>query len=244
MNGISAIAWLVAAYDNTSVATAAAAAGSVGNTLMMPDMAKLENLDKPSADALAMQPYWSLVGDIVTGADAMRANARRYLPQLPHESEANWNYRKSVAKFTNIYRDILEGLASKPFSVPVLVEEKGLPPQIEEFCNNVDGADNDLTVYASNYFFNGINDAVDWIFVDYPDVEPALDGAGNPRARSVAEEKALGLKPFWSRIVAANVLEVRSKVVGGVEEIQYFRVLEPGADRRVRIMYRVGDKAW
>jgi len=243
MNGISAIAWLAAAYDN-SAASAAAAVGAVSNTLAAPDMAKFENLDKPSADSLAMQPYWHLVRDIVTGADAMRANAKTYLPQLPHESDANWNYRKSVAKFTNIYRDILEGLASKPFSVPVLVEEKGLPKQIEEFCDDVDGSDNDLTVYASNYFFNGINDALDWIFIDYPDVPPATDDRGNPRMRSQQEEAELGLKPFWSRIVASNVLEVRSKVVGGVEQIQYFRVLEPGDERRVRIMYRVGDKAW
>lgn len=243
-----------------------------------------ENLDARSSDSLAMLGYWDKVDTICQGAEAMRNAGEKYLPKFPDETPDDYKWRLSLSKFTNVYRDVVEGLAARPFEAPVRVDmdmtEKNkakakakaaepppkpptpvpidplnpdnppepetpptpekpdepdpLPDEIETFIENVDGAYNSITEYAATLFFQTINDAVGWIFVDYPNEQVDPD-----RPRSKADEAELGIRPFWSHVLARNVLEVRTALIAGNEVVTYFRMLEPiGTDKFVRIMYR------
>lgn len=197
-------------------------------------------LDAPGVDCAAMSPYWDQVGCIVTGAQAMRDAGSTYLPQFPNETKKNYEHRRQNAKFTNIYRDILEGLSAKPFEEPIKIDD-GEEQAIKDFCDNVDGAGNNLTVFALGSFFNAINDAVTWIFVDYEKstVEPG------DRPRSQAEETALGLRPYWSRVRGKNMLDIKTSIIGGKKVLTYVRILEPGAPNQVRIIGRINnDVTW
>lgn len=195
---------------------------------------------KRSSDIEAMVPYWDTTDAIVEGYDAIRKAGKDYLPMFAEEKEKDYDVRLSLTKFTNVYRDILEGLASKPFEEEItLVESESsskAPPEIEEFIEDVDGAGNNITVFSSLTFFNGINSAIDWIFVDYPTVAPGA-------VRSVADLKAAGLRPFWSHVLGRNVLEVRSKLIKGKQVLSYIRIFEPGiTDKdRVRVFERHDD---
>jgi hypothetical protein len=85
-------------------------------------MAEQATPDTLSSDHLAMKPFWDMVADILDGAAAMRklpSGKNPYLPQFPNESSADYQYRVENAKFTNIYRDIVESLAAKPFTKEV-----------------------------------------------------------------------------------------------------------------------------
>lgn len=204
--------------------------GVPGQTVMGDD---LDKLDHPSADYMAMQKYWKKVHDIVEGADAMRAAHDDYLPKFPAEDQADYDLRWKLSKFTNIYRDIVENLASKPFEQEVTlvdpaakdnkdkpVEEQvsAIPPEFETFVEDVDGSGNNITVFAADTFFNGINSAIDWILVDYSQTDGTV--------RTVADEKRLGLRPYWTHVLGSNVLDARSRVINGKETIYYTRIRE------------------
>ncbi len=188
---------------------------------------------KRSADSAAMIDYWDLTDTIVDGIAALRLAGDRYLPKFMDEQEPEYSFRLKMTKLTNVYRDTLEGLASKPFEEEIDLiadENKSIPPTIEEFAENVDGSGNNLTMFAGATFFNGINSAIDWICVDFPKPDPSV--------RSVADAKAAGLRPYWSHVLGRNVLDVRSKMIGGNEMITYVRVYEPGTPDKVRVFMR------
>lgn len=205
----------------------------------------LDKLDEGSRDYLAMIKYWKRVSDIVEGADAMREAHADYLPKFPNEDVADYEFRWKNAKFTNVYRDILENLASKPFEQEVVLSdgkaknnaEAVIPQAFLDFVEDVDGSGNTLSTFAADTFFDGINSAIDWIFIDYSN-EPA----GN---RTQADEKRLGIRPFWTHITASNVLEVQSKVMNGKEQINYFRMIEwEKGVKHVRIIERDETGVW
>lgn len=188
---------------------------------------------KRSRDSAAMVPYWDLTDDLIEGATAVKLNPG-YLPQFPNESTDTYKLRQCLTKYTNIYGDIVEGLASKPFEEEVsLIEEKDKEPpeQIDTFLEDVDGAGNNITVFAGAVFFNGINSAIHWIFIDNPKIDRTA-------IRTVADEKAAGIRPFWSHVLGRNVLEARSKIVGGTEQLVYIKIFEPGETNHVRIFTR------
>lgn len=208
----------------------------------------LDVLNQGSPDWVAMSEYWEKVADIINGQKAMREKHDLYLPKFPNETAKSYEFRWKNAKFTNVYRDIVEGLAAKPFEQEVtLVDdsttkggtEVSVPQQLLDFEEDVDGSGVNLTGFAWDTLFDGINDAIHWIFVDYPTAD--IIPAGN---RSQADEARLGIRPFWLHIKGSSALEVRTKNVAGRETIVYFRALEFKDDiEHVRIMRMDGAMA-
>ena len=189
-------------------------------------------------DIASMVPYWDKVNAIVEGQDAIKAASTDFLPKFPDESQKDYEYRLSLAKFTNIYRDTLEGLSCKPFEEEItLLGGDKIPSEMSEFVKDVDGSGNNISVFSALTFFNGINSAIDWILVDYPKASPTI--------RTMADQKAANIKPFWSHILAKNVLEVKTEIIGVKEVISYFRLLEPaievGGQDCVRVFTRIGN---
>src|SRR4051812_42659708 len=84
----------------------------------------------PSSDYLWMSPYWRMTSTILLGADAMRRSGETYLPRFPNEDSDDYEYRRKTAVFTNIYRDILENLSTKPFTREVQVRENSASDRI------------------------------------------------------------------------------------------------------------------
>jgi hypothetical protein len=186
-----------------------------------------------SADSAAMLDYWDQTDAIVDGIKGMRLAGERFLPKFTDEQQADYNYRLACTKMTNVYRDAVEGLASKPFEQEVALvkdENKTVPADIETFIEDVDGSGNNLTTFASSTFFNAINSAIHWIFVDHP---PAA-----PNIRNIADYKASGARPYWSHVLGRNILEAKSKVIGGKETLTYTRIFEPGKPDHVRVFER------
>ena len=187
-------------------------------------------------DMAAMVEYWDKTDAIVEGYETIKAAGKTYLPKFAEEDESDYKVRLNLTKFTNVYRDVLEGLATKPFEeeVQVLKDEKNpIPPVISDFAENVDGAGNNLTMFSAQTFFNGINSAIDWIFVDYPTFDPET-------VRTIADQKAQNIKPFWSHVLGRNVYEARSEIIGSDEILSYIKIFEPGVSGpdRFRIFQR------
>lgn len=191
------------------------------------DTGDLKELDKRSPESQAMLDYWDKTDAIMGGIKTMRDAADDYLPKFPSEGADEYAYRLKQTKMTNVYRDIVEGLASKPFEEEITAE--GGP---EDFTEDVDGSGNNLTQFAAVTFFNGINSCIDWIFIDYPNVKTG-------QIRTKEQQKKAGLRPFWSRVLGRNMLEAKSKVINGSETLTYCRILEPGENVKVRVFERM-----
>lgn len=191
------------------------------------------DLLKRSPDIELMTPYWDMVSDIIEGEEAIKAGGEKYLPKFPDEEERDYQFRLSVGKFTNIYRDTTEGLATKPFQDEVAIVGEGASDKIKAFAEDVDGCGNNLSTFSALTFFNGINYAIDWIFVDYPTTF-------NADKMSIEQARKKNLRPYWRHILGKNVLEVDSRMEGSKEIITYFRYQEPSyGDEPVKVrVYR------
>lgn len=199
-----------------------------------------KRLEAKSADYEAMQDYWSDVTDFMAGERAVKLAGKRYLPEFPGEPATEYDFRLKVAKFTNIFRDIIEGLASKPFERAVtFVDDDTTSELYKQFVDDVDGSGRNITLFAMEWFFNAIAYSNDWIFVDFPKVTTP-----EGRVRTKADDIAEGVRPLWSRVKASNVYEVQTDIVRGEERITYIRVFEPAngaTPNRFREMQQVGD---
>lgn len=200
------------------------------------------NPAETSSDYKAMLPYWEMVDTILEGAQAMRDAGEKYLPKFPQEDREDYAYRRKNAKFTNIYADIVENLAAKPFA-----EEVGLAEDADErfraLAEDIDGRGNNLHVFAASTFYRGINNAIDWILVDFTRATPREDG----QPLSMDDEARQRLRPYWVHIPARRMLAVYSDVVAGQEVFVHARIREDivrrkGSDEetipRVRVLNR------
>lgn len=183
---------------------------------------------KRSKDTAAMVPYWDLTDTIVDGIEALRKAETKYLPKFESEDDDTYDMRLSLTKFTNVYRDIIETLASKPFEEEItLVDDDEITPpaEIAELVEDVDGEGSTLTEFGNQVFFNGINSAIHWIMVDYPTND---DPAKKPKTK--AQQKAAGIRPYWSHVIGRNVLSVQTKKIGGKTHFTYMKILEPQSE--------------
>lgn len=201
--------------------------------------------EKRSDDSAFMVRYWDKVDAVMDGIDGMKMRAVEFLPKFRDEQPDDYKFRQTCTKFTNVYADIVEGLAAKPFEQAVqLVKdvedtdsdndkttEIVIPQEIYDFCNDVDGSGNNLTVFAAHTFLQGVNNAIDWILIDHDKRDPTV--------RTIADMKARGLRPYWSHILARNILVVQSKMVAGNETLTYVKIFEPGSPDHIREFERI-----
>ncbi len=189
-----------------------------------------------SSDFDAMIPYWSMTAAILGGTPTMRAAGQAYLPKFPNESKDDYELRLKNAKFTNIYGDILDTLASKPFEREMQIKNAD---SLADLIEDIDGQGNHLHVFAATSFHAGIANAIEWVLVDYTKDVPA----GATRAM----EEQLGARPYWVRVPAQSLIAVYSESINGKETIVHARLREDAKERdgygevtreRVRVMDR------
>lgn len=164
------------------------------------------------------------VQTFLSGANAVIKAGTRYLPKFSREDDDDYRVRLGCAKFTNVFRDLVENLASKPFARTVQLSEESQRkwPELAKFTENVDGAGNHLHVFAGDLFFHSIASTVDWLVVDKTAVPPGS---------SLRDEKRAGAQVYWYRVAHVDVLAVYSDMVDGEEVFTHFRFMESGVVR-------------
>ncbi len=201
------------------------------------------DVSKRSPDSAAMLDYWDQTDDIVGGKKTIKAAKEKYLPKFNNEAKDDYEFRLQQSKFTNIYRDIIESLSSKPFEEEVSIvageDDTPTPEKITDIVENIDGRGNNLTMFAASTFFNGLNSAIDWIFVDYPNVD-------REKIKTQQDQKDAGIRPYWSHVLGRNVLVAKSDIIGGKEVLTLVRILEPGTPDNIREFIRdeAGNVTW
>jgi hypothetical protein len=188
-------------------------------------MADESNPSTRSSDQVAQRAFWTMVDAILGGEATIKEGGTSYLPSFPRETVAKYDYRLAISPFTNIYADISNSLASKPFSQPLALVE-GTPQQYLDLAENIDGQGNNHHVFCQSSFKNALDYGIDWILVDYTKAQPRTDGL----PLTLADEREQGLRPYWVRIPARDMLAVYSAFIGGVETIYHARFEETAVD--------------
>ena len=194
-----------------------------------------------SSDYQAMKPYWRLVQAIMGGTQTMRDAGKLYLPKFEGESEADYERRRKNSRMTNIFADVVYNLSNRPFEQAVTLGEQTAEP-IKEFSEDVTGSGDDLTLFAARAFQHALEDSITWLLIDHtPGVEGVI---------SVAEEREIGARPYWTEYRAADVIAVYSDRVKGEERFVEVRLRESSIERegfeeklieRIRVFRHEGD---
>ena len=187
-------------------------------------MAANNDVRKTSAAVDGMANDWGLVEALMGGTDAMRKAGKKYLPQWPAEDTGGYQARLATATLFPAYSRTISVLSGKPFSKPVSIGED-VPKKFEPWLEDVDLQGRNLHTFAADLCANALAYGFCGILVDYP---PA-DGV-----RTVADEQAAGVRPYFVHVAHGAILGWRAENIKGGLRLTQLRLLEhvePGDSR-------------
>lgn len=169
-----------------------------------------------SAAVSSMMEQWPMIRAIVAGTSAMRAAGEKFLPRWPNEDQESYKSRLSVATLYPAFARTVSVMASKPFSKNIVFSED-TPPNILEWSENIDLQGRNLHAFASDVMNDCIAYGVSGVLVDYP----KADGV-----HTKADEKATGVRPYFTRYAPGTVLGWRVEKRAGADVLIQLRLLE------------------
>lgn len=185
-------------------------------------MADDKGPDNRSAAYNRMAPRWDLINNLLGGTEAMRLAGEERLPRHQEESDNSWRRRLELATLLNMTEITLDMLVGKPFTDPVRLDEesdKDSSP-FHEWAEDIDLQGNNLDVFARRWFRDGMAKGLSHVLVDMPRLQPG------DTPRTLADDKADGLRPYFVHIPAESVIFMSGTMVGGREVLDHVRIAE------------------
>lgn len=176
----------------------------------------MKTVADPSSQVQDMQHGWSLAAALIGGTDAMRLSGESLLPKWPNEEAQSYKSRLSTATLFPAYQRTVHTLSSKPFSKPVTVGED-VPAQLLPWLEDVDLEGRNLDTFAAEVLEGALGYGLCGILVEYPKTGPA---------RTLADERQQGLRPYWVHIKPSQILGWRAARVNGAWRIEQLRLME------------------
>lgn len=170
----------------------------------------------PSAIVEAMQPDLDLARALLGGTRAMRAAGTKYLPKWPNEDQTAFDARLKVAVLFPAYQRTVYTLTGKPFSKPVTIGED-VPPKIVEWLQDVDLEGRNIDAFAASQMECALGYGFSGILVDYPKANGV---------RTLADERAAGLRPYMIAIKPWQVLGWMASRRNGAWMLEQLRIME------------------
>lgn len=180
-----------------------------------PDPSVVSSAYSRMADKLA------LIGDVLGGTETMRIAGETHLPKHPMETDGSYERRLAFAVLMNFYELTVEGLVGIPFSQGVSFEDD-VPEIIKQHAEDIDLRGNHADVIARRWFKAGLAKGVAWLLVEHPPKKEKEDG----RARTLADDRAEGLRPFWVVLQPEDVLMVTVERINGRQRVTHLRFRE------------------
>ena len=137
--------------------------------------------------------------------------AEHYIPQTCYEETDAYQNRLKYAysNFQPFYRTLKQIAIGTALRKPIALAEENNSPDWQEFLENVTLTGESITNFSKRLLDASIDSGWAGIFVDYPKVDEGL---------SLAQEKSLALRPYFTLIPFADVLgwqsEVESQTIG------------------------------
>ena len=186
-------------------------------------------------DSIAMMSDWGVMAAVTRGTNYIRDLSETYLPQEPREDGDAYTTRVNRSVLSPYTSRLIETAAGAILRKPIHVEGD---PYWLELIQNIDGLGSSINEYARRSLVSSLTYGHSAILVDYP----AAMGA-----RNLAEERALGRRPYfvhvdapqiwgWRKEAGTNRLlqvrihdyDVRPLNEFGEEQVEQMRVIYPG----------------
>lgn len=206
--------------------------------------------DDPSQRMLALQRMdddLKLIHTLLGGTRSMREAGSEYLPLHPNESHAAHTSRLEKAVLLNVLEDSIDNCVSRVFEEEMRLSEEA-PELLLEWVDNIDLEGTNLHDFGRKVMRYGLEDGIVHVLADFPRIPSTRDEAGNFVLPTLAEERALGLRPYLSVIRQQALIAAYFERVGGESicthlrfkvtettrdgfaerEVERIHVLEPG----------------
>ena len=135
---------------------------------------------------------------LMAGTSGVRALGEVGLPRWPSEELAFWKMRASITQVARYYARIVQATVGMIVADPPTLND-GTNPLIVADWEDIDGRGTHGEVFARQVCDDAINGGFSAILVDAPPVPEGL-------SLTLADEQALGLRPFWVLIPAERLL--------------------------------------
>lgn len=161
-------------------------------------------------------PVWRLLEDVYTGDRAWleyradgtiepRANAKRYLPQLPGEEADEYKLRLLQSHFDDRFAQSCRDFVGLVFNKGVRLE--GVPSQISKHWANLDGAGLTGDRLCGHIGMAALRLGHTFALVDHPEADDSIV--------SLADSLGAGRAPYWQHFKPFDVINWRYRRVGG-----------------------------
>jgi len=147
-----------------------------------------------TAAVLDMMKGWEIMKAVTRGTEYLRENSEAFLPLEPREDYRAYLSRVNRAVFSPYTQRLIRAAAGLILRKPIALS--GDPYWRDVFAKDVDGCGSDLDEYARRLLICSLTYGHAHTLVDFP----APSGA-----RSLAEERAMGRRPYWVEIDPYNI---------------------------------------
>lgn len=172
-------------------------------------------VDTPSPGVLEDEQKRELVRAIMSGTGGMRSCGEKFLPRHPAESPGVYKTRLQKTFLDNFVGLAITKATGKLFSKPIKVDD--LPAEIESLIENIDRQGRALHPFVLDVAKTAFADGISYVMADMPP---------SNGVQTLADEKALGIRPYAIHIKPCCVLETLSEMIGGVDTLTRVRIRE------------------
>lgn len=164
----------------------------------------------------AMEPAWAIVDALMGGTLAMRAAGVSLLPKFPSEEQKAYDARLACATLYPAYSRTVDTLTGKPFSKPVTLGDN-IPAVVRAYLDDVDLQGRNLHVFAADLMHMALSHGLCGVLVDFPQASGV---------RTLADERARGLRPYWVFVKPGEILGWKAQRVNGQWTLTQLRLME------------------
>ena len=189
-----------------------------------------DGIDAQSALVADMAKHWPMITALVSGTAAMRAAGEKFMPKWPYESKESFDARLKTATLFSAFSRTCAVMSNKPFARPLAIDENKISESLKPLLSDIDMFGTDLQPFCANLFLACMQYGLVGVLVDSPP---------SKGAKSRADEKEAGIRPYLSTYAASSILGWRSERNADGSHLTQLRLLESVSEPDGRF----GDKA-
>lgn len=174
----------------------------------------------PSATHSVMSRAWEKIDAVLGGTESMRAKGETFLPRHARERQESYKERLSRSTLINVAQQTLDSWVGRPFSDKIQIDD-AVPPNVQEMLKDVDLRGNDITVFAREWFREGLAKGLAHVLVDMPQGTPGV-------TRTMADPT---YRPYWCLVRPENLIAATAEVIDGREVLNHVRITESETSR-------------
>lgn len=176
----------------------------------------MQKVQNQSPEVTALSANWPIAEALLCGTRAMRAAGTAFLPKWPGEEKESYDARLATATLFPAFGRTLGVMSGKPFSKQITLGED-TPAKIKTWCEDVDLQGNSLHTFAAMMMDEALGFGLAGILVDYPRVSGA---------RTLADERAIGARPYMVAIKHGQILGWKAQRSNGATVLTQLRLAE------------------